>query len=415
MLPQTVSSRFRHLALVALLSSAAPSCASHPTAQHVGWSQSELGLEGECQQGKIAACGELGSSLLQRSQPSTHERERALVLLELACGQDDRPSCTKLGMYYLNRDEGKDAQARARDLLARMCEQDQAEACRGRALGHRQEDPLDKRVARGFLDKACRLGDAQACEEIAVAELRDDSSGNRAQATQALGLACAQGRRSSCYRLAQLMLTDPDKHQDGLRQMIANCEQGHDTSCVVAAFASAPLFVDRPSCADAVKYAQRACVAKDEDGCAIVEACRPTPPGDTGRAQRLEWACERQSAVACLYWADLQQHGPLRKAEPARIRAAYALACRGLGTVSPVACVRSAIAALGVAKEPAEKDEVATYLRQTCERHSSGEACCFLGQAYLKGETVPQDKERAKDLRNRGCDLGRKECCSPIK
>jgi TPR repeat protein len=412
MIGQTVSRRCQCLALVALLSSTVPSCAPLPASQqHVGWSEAELAMERECQQGKLAVCGELGRQLLRRSQPSPRDRERGLVLLELACGGDDRASCTSLGMYYLGDDKGTDSQARARDLLSRMCDQDQAEACRGMALVRRLEDPLDLRGTRTFLDKSCRLGDAQACEALAMAQLGDDFSGNRAQAMDALGIACSQGRRSSCFRLAQVMLTDPTKQQEGIRRMIANCEQGHSTSCIVAAFPFAPLFVNRPNCADAVKYAQRACVAKDEDGCAIVEACRPTPPGDTSRAQRLEWACERRSAISCLYWADLQQQRP--GAESARIQSAYAIACRGLRDVSPVACVRSAVMDLQAAKSPAERDDLATLLRQACERQSSGEACCTLGQAYLDGRTLAKDKKRAKEFRDRGCDLGRKECCAP--
>jgi hypothetical protein len=155
--------------------------------------------------------------------------------------------------------------------------------------------------------------------------------------------------------------------------------------------------------------------AKDEDGCAIIEACRPTPPGDTGRAQRLERACERRSAVACLYWADLQQNGPGAQVKPARIQNAYAVACRGMGDVTPLPCVRYAIASLEASKSPEEKDGMVAFLRKACQDHSSGEACCRLGQAYQEGKTIPQDKDRTRDLRNRGCDLGRKECCDPVR
>jgi TPR repeat protein len=338
------------------------------------------------------------------------------VLLELACGKDDRSSCTSLGIYYLSDDEGKASQARARDLLARMCEQDQGEACRGMALVCSLEDPLDKHGSRAFLEKACRLADAQGCEALAFAQLHDDPSGNRAQALEELGIACSQGRRSSCHHLAQgLLLTDPNRQQEGRRRLIENCEHGHSPSCAAVALLSAPLFVDRPDCAEAVKYAQRACVAKDEDGCAIMEACQATPPGDVGSAYRLEAACERQSPVACLYWADLKQHNQGAYVAPDRIRSAYDVACRGLSdNPSRVACVRSARLELEVAKSPAEKDKLVDWLRKACERHSSGEACCTLGQAYLKGETIPKDEQRARDFRNRGCDLGRKECCAPL-
>lgn len=413
MIGQTVSRRCQRLAFLSVLFLSSE-CAPVAKAPHVGWSDAELSLERECQQGTIAACGELGRSLLRRPQPARRERERGLLLLELACGKNDRSSCTSLGMYYLSDDEGKASQARARDLLARMCEQDQGEACRGMALVRSLEDPLDKRGSRAFLEKACRLADAQGCEALAFDQMNEDS-GNRTQALEELSIACSQGRRSSCHYLAQGLLFDPSRQQEGRRRLIENCEHGHSPSCSAVALLSAPLFVDRPNCAEAVKHAQRACVAKDEDGCAIMEACQATPPGDGGSAYRLEAACERRWPVACLYWADLKQHNQGAYVAPDRIRTAYALACRGLSdNPSRVACVRAASLELEAAKSAAEKDKMVEWLRKTCEDRASGEACCTLGQAYLKGETIPKDEERARRFRDRGCDLGRKECCTPL-
>ena len=398
----------------ALLSAVATACAPRHAPQHVGWNDAELSMERECQRGMISACGELGRSLLKRSQADTHERERALVLLELACGREDRYACTALGMYYLTDNRGQDSQARARDLLKRMCEQDQAEACWGMAAARRIEDPSDRRESRALLEKACQLGDGRGCESLAMAQLRDDFSGSRAQAMQALAAACAQGLRSSCFRLAQLQLADPATQQEGMRRLIANCEQGHNASCVLAAISSAPLLVERPNCANAAKYAQRACAAKDEDGCTLVEACRSTPPIDGTRAQRLERACERRSSLACLYWADLQQHTQSSPVELPRIRTAYVIACQGLREVSPVACVRSAIMDLDAAKESTEAEKLIELLRTSCERRSSGEACNYLGEAYRAGKVVAPDKNRAAEFLRRACDLGRRESCGAL-
>jgi TPR repeat protein len=316
--------------------------------------------------------------------------------------------------HYFLDDKGKDSQARARELLGRMCAEDQAAACRLMAKAHSRFDPADKRTYNALMEKSCRLGDAAGCEEHGKALLNDDDSANRNRAVEAFTMACGHDRRSSCLRLAKLEITDKATWDEGMRRLISACENGHSTSCVFIASLSAPVVNDRPDCDEAVKFAQRACDAKDEDGCAIVEACRTIEPGGQRRLQWLQEACGRESSMACLYWADLQQSGPGPRAEPAAIQRAYATACKVLADLWPVACVRSAIMELEAAKRSSEKDEQVSRLQKFCEQQSSAEACCSLGQAYLNGSAIPQDKEQARKLRARGCELGRKDCCAPI-
>jgi TPR repeat protein len=128
----------------------------------------------------------------------------------------------------------------------------------------------------------------------------------------------------------------------------------------------------------------------------------------------LEGACERHSPLACLYWADLQQHTEGARLELSRIRIAYAVACDGLRDVSPVACVRSAMLDADAARDATAAAKPIDFLTMACERRSSSEACSYLGEAYRTGKVVAPDKNRAAELLRRACDLGHKESCGEL-
>lgn len=116
----------RALLLVLAISSLACTAEFGPR-PYPQWGPEERELERRCQVGSWSTCGQLGRILL-RAERTQRERERALVLLEAACGQEDVPSCVRLGLYYRHDHEGG-GPARARDLLTWACQRQAAEAC----------------------------------------------------------------------------------------------------------------------------------------------------------------------------------------------------------------------------------------------------------------------------------------------
>ena len=87
----------------------------------------EADAERGCQQGEPSACGVLGRMLIAAGTDQNFER--GIVLLEIACGQDDAPACTTLTRVYMRGSNDKQSLARAHDLATRGCERGAAVAC----------------------------------------------------------------------------------------------------------------------------------------------------------------------------------------------------------------------------------------------------------------------------------------------
>ena len=81
-----------------------------------------------CEAGSPAACGALGKMLTANRDAST-DVERGVVLLGIACGQDNLPACTALADVYVRESHGKTSLARAHDLAARACTLRSGPAC----------------------------------------------------------------------------------------------------------------------------------------------------------------------------------------------------------------------------------------------------------------------------------------------
>lgn len=109
------------------MSLALAACAATAPPPHPNWSPAEAAAEQACRAGDLARCGEAGRSLLLADR-NQRDVERALVLLEGACGGGDLPSCTTLGTWYLRQFETT-SQVRSRELLTQACNGGAADAC----------------------------------------------------------------------------------------------------------------------------------------------------------------------------------------------------------------------------------------------------------------------------------------------
>ena len=95
--------------------------------------------------------------------------ERGLVLLEIACGQDDPASCTLLARIYVNGSQGKKFHARAHELAARACARRWGPGCTqlGEIIGG-EEDQKEGADLAAFR-QGCELGDGRGCELYGLA------------------------------------------------------------------------------------------------------------------------------------------------------------------------------------------------------------------------------------------------------
>ena len=367
--------------------------------------QDETDAERRCRSGSSADCGTLGRALLAK-EGTEKDFERALVLLEIACGQDDLPSCAALAGAYRRGSRSEQSLARARQLAAHACERGSAAGCTqlGEVIGQQEGDEEARRAA---FSKACDLGDAEGCERYGLAQSRR-VMGNRDAGDAALARACEMGRLSSCHFLAGSRLAQPEARDDALALLVRTCGRGFTASCGYLAMMVAPLLAANADCAGAVRVAESACRANDKNACAVLDACKLAEPREAGPArERLGASCGKNVALACLYWADAES---ARGKTGDEIRDAYELACEGGGRIAEVACPRFDAARLAVARTASDAETALSALRRECD-DSSGEACCELGEQYRIGKWMPADTGKAGELRSKACTLGCQRCC----
>lgn len=406
------------LAWLCLPALAPSGCIGQVPPARFAWSLSDLEAERRCQEGTIAACGDLGRRLTSDEievDGAKKNLEQGLVLLELACGQDDPSSCTALGeLYGQHAKPGGALQARARDLLTRTCRRGAASACT--ALGDviQGADPGSRGEASEAFRDGCQRGDAAGCEKYGLVQSGGDND-RKDLAEEAFARACTTGRRSSCHFLAMMRLNEPTTHDRGAAMLGDNCQAGFARSCDVAAALFAPLLSLKPRCELALPPARQACEAQDPIGCALVRACGlPVPELRRPALEHLAASCGAGVGVACLYWADAQEnpHPDDAPADPARVKRAYQQACQERSLGAQIACARIAAEELAHASSGLEADRSIANLREMCI-HSSADACCVLADQYQSGKWIAADPTRSTELRRRACDLGLGRCCQP--
>lgn len=392
-----------------LLASMLVATCARPAAGPSYWTDEARNAEVRCQNGVREACTQLGRYLIGDQGRTDSEFERGLVLLEVACADDEVGACATLGGVYKSR--GPAARDRARHLLTYACGRRSPEGCTW--LGEELAKPpaKDSEGAKKALRAGCDLGDARGCELYGLSLARSDFHKDDALAQEAFGRACRLGSPSGCRSLAHEMAKQPSRRREALALLSATCLRATDApSCADAAWFVAPLVGLQPSCGGVLPFAGIACAANNGSACAMIDACNlPSEAQRAGALERLRTACEGDVALACLYWAD-GTSGARASGDAERTRA-YDRACRAGGSVSRVACPRFAIATLDAARIRVDADEPLEALRNWC-RTSSGEACCALANEYTTGRWVATEPDRAAELRAKACELGTAACCS---
>jgi hypothetical protein len=274
---------------------AAIACTPPPATARATWTASELAAQSRCEVGDPAGCGELGRSLLLAHRDQ-RDVERALVLLEGACGRDDGASCAMLANWYA-QGGGDSAQARARQLSTRACERGSGAACAQTRDG---APPERNPLATNRLEAQCGRGDGAACEALGF-----DAKRARALDAERKAFAegCRLGRPLSCYLFGSLQMNEASSRSAGARLLEQKCLGGHAISCFSAMSYFAPKVGDRPSCARVRPLADRACQTLNydrSDGCAMLDACQIEAKTDVAAAvKRLRDSCDDGISLAC--------------------------------------------------------------------------------------------------------------------
>jgi TPR repeat protein len=392
-----------------LLALVLAACAEQPLAGRPDWTLAQHEANRRCQEGSVEACSALGRSLLAGDENPgarlhSQNGERALVLLEIACGQGDVPACTVLGRAYGMLFDDERAAARATGLLTRGCDGRSGSACTG--LGYLALSKDRARAAERFR-AGCELGDAEGCELYGQLALLSPRLGNEQTAEAAFARGCALGLATACRRLTSLWVRDPARRAEGLRRLADGCGHGQAASCVELALLSAPLLSPHPDCPQAVTSARAACQGGAPEGCAVAAACRLNDaPSRPEAIAELRSRCDHDEPLACLYWAD----AAAETATPDQLKAAYQAGCRRGSPAAPVACPRLTIQELAEATLSYEAERRLEELRQFCSR-SLGEACCALAGQYATGKWMAADAAKVTELRARACELGQSACC----
>ncbi len=356
----------------------------------------------------MPACGELGRLLVTHAS-SEKDVNRGMVLLETSCAEGDAAACLSLAGTYRDHGDAK-GRARARELLARACDLKSARGCMELGVLSETRDRHDAGAVLEAYRRSCELGDAKGCAYWGYA-LRRQAPGDPQAADDAFIRACSLGNLSSCNDLGRSRIYDPATRADGVAYLLRACEGGFAPGCVATAELFAPVVGAAASWFRALPVADRACADRNDDSCAIADACRIASNRDALAAiRRLRVGCDHGLALACFYWANIASESP--DADPDSLKRAYGFACSSTSLAQSLACTRVAALRLATATTAEEAERSTQSLERQCER-SVGEACCNVAEIYQSVPWSAADALTASGMRERACNLGVQRCCRP--
>jgi TPR repeat protein len=173
-----------------------------------------------CEAGNATACSNEGVMSLQSKQPG--EATRADDLFTRGCALGSSEACRNLVLMTQQQGEVKDAAAQ-QALFRQACDRGAAVGCLALydVLRRKPSEPGQPLELPGLLKRACRFGDAKACEF-----LDDVSSVAQRQ--------CEGGVAASCGVLGTLLLSQPALEHEttqGLQLLRQACKWGDEKSC----------------------------------------------------------------------------------------------------------------------------------------------------------------------------------------
>ena len=193
-------------------------------------------LRTACAGGVQRACSKLADSLERLGPAIGDDALRVITLRTRTCEAGDARDCEKLGGSLLES-RGLQNSPEAARVLRKACDAKRTTACLRLAsvFESGQIGVPDPAAGLKLREKACDLGDADACDAAADSWGRGVNSKDAKKARALDEKACALGRGASCSGLSRAEAstaggkkTDPDKALEFLRKA---CDGGDGNAC----------------------------------------------------------------------------------------------------------------------------------------------------------------------------------------
>jgi len=353
-----------------------------------------------CEGGHAAACLELAWAQAERRLPGVSDAQAA-AWLEAACAREDQAACGLLGSWLvqgrgLPRDERRALEVLQRaceigpgvfttagcvelaSLRERACQGGSTRACvrLGRMIQAGLGLDMDDARAAALFERSCQAGEPVGCLELGLQRVREAPAGSSPGLTAGVELlerACGRLVPAACLELWRL--TESGRIQGSGP---AAGRQRLQLACDVRAWPACEALGDGLQASEPVRAAglyQSACQGGEPSACRKLATLLLSGAGGAALDPHLPLgllgdACEQGDAEACC----------------------------GLA------------AALGRAEPDLPEELRAGVVQMACDGGAA--ACCtLLGQLHLEGRGVPVDRARARDRLHEGCLLGDQEGC----
>lgn len=221
----------------------------------------------QCERGSVQSCGLLGRMYL-KAEGTKANYERAIPLLEKACGKDDGLACASLGLAY---DTGKGVRTdstRAVELYEKSCATGEVVGCSNLGTMYHEGTgvPRDMRRAAELYVRACNGGNPIACDNIGAMYYGGRPNFPK-DVNEGLGFfkrACDGLYATSCFNAATILFNGEGGKTDkpGAYALYRKaCEFGDGDGCENAG--------DMRSKGDGVKKSQTAALEYFQRGCSF--------------------------------------------------------------------------------------------------------------------------------------------------
>lgn len=345
-------------------------------------------LEKSCEWGSPLGCFLLGKAL-ETGRAGKTDVVRAKKLYSEACAAEFGPSCFALGNLLAKPGSMQDLE-KSESYLERACDLDDASACDALCLETRRPEgaPRDGLQSMGHCAKACNGQVMSACTSQAMMLLGGPPfKPNPRRARELLDAACDGTDARGCVLLGEAL----DVGAHGWKKNPGEAKR---------AFERAALIVESP------------CRKGDAAACAIgvmlnVEG-RGGPAAGADAREKLALLCNKQDALGCAALGQAWTLPDLGAVSAKNALEALQLGCQAR---QPLSCRRlAAVLQTGGEGVPADPASAAPLYESACDE-GDGPACHALAKMLLTAAGVPKDAKKGKAAAKKGCKLGVKEAC----
>jgi TPR repeat protein len=378
----------------------------------------------QCDRGHVGSCATL-ATMLDLGEGVPEDRARGIVLASKACDAGNSDGCMRAGVM-LKRDEKF---APAAEYISRACEAGNGRACA--LLGYLRANGIgvdkDKASSEELYARSCRGGYPDGCVEVALSEplgVGDDE--HDVEAFALLDGACDSGGKYACARVGQFYLRGIGTKADatrGLGILQGLCDgKGSQWlilyACIAYATASEAhmqtneAFRDLEDLHDKISNTGRAWYESSPDMGGVASDIHSDFRQGVGQrydklpkrdVERLEKSCQKTDyGPACYAVGQMYERGLSGLAkDDAKAVDAYQWGCLS-GDQSSCAALGRYVER-GTEEVERSREGAAGLYAYACQGNG-GPGCVGLAGLYWDGRGVPEDRDRAVALYQRGCE-----------